>query len=373
VQNLLVNLLEAQAQNAQQNALDQLHPGVFKAVSITKEALMDNLMLGMVKECELEAITENNCLCSRPTSQVSAQEDDWGSYLFSDHPPQIPSCSPRKKGQLFFKGMGSLYFQQTQGQYVGFKNASGGFLFGGGVNLLDHMMVNLALCYQTGGVNFYKHRGSASINQYAASILAHYSSKKYEAALGYSASYNTQSDKRKVEFQSIYAVAKNTHASWMQSGFLKGGLFYNLSPTLTVGPYDYLSGVYQQEDSFNESGAGILDLATKQAHSLYFRNELGVKFNTCVAQEQTDIKAFFKAAYVQQVHVDSQNYTTQIEALPPSFTVSGWAPTRALGLMGVGLNVGYGHNQWDFGFEYDIEACHGYVGQRGELGFSLHF
>ena len=373
VQNLLVNLLEAQANNTQENALDQLQPAPFKASSLMKEAMMDNVMLGMIKECELDAIRDNVCLCRPSAPSYKNYDDDWGSYLFSNDPKKSSTCGPRVIGQVFVKGLGSLYYQQTENQNVGFKNGNAGVLAGFGLNPRTDMNINVAFGYQNGWLTFYKNRGSAQISQYAGSIIAHISNKRYEAALGYTYSYNTQNDTRKIAFEAIRATATNTHNSWMQAGYIKGGVFYNMAPNMTWGPYDYLFGTYQNESAFTETGASILNLSTQSSTTLYFRNELGIKFNTCVELEKNLIKAFFKAAYVQQIHSNSGYYTTQIISLPPSFSVSGWAPNRALGLMGIGFKISGKSGIWDLEVDYDAEAASGYVAQRGEVGFSFHY
>ena len=55
------------------------------------------------------------------------------------------------------------------------------------------------------------------------------------------------------------------------------------------------------------------------------------------------------------------------------FSVNGYAPNRALGLLGIGINFGFGPDRVDFGFMYELEACHNFVNQRADLGFSFHF
>jgi uncharacterized protein with beta-barrel porin domain len=256
---------------------------------------------------------------------------------------------------------------------VGYKNLGGGLFFGGAYDYKDRIRLSAALCYQAGKVTSYKNRGYTDLSQYAAMFLAHSSLKKYEWALGYSFSYNQEKNTRKVNFQNIHQTAKNTHALYLQSLFLKGGYFVNAAQDFSWGPYDYLSLMLRHEKGLQESGAGILDLTTNSYNSGYLRNELGIKMNRCLKTSYFDLKSFFKVAYVQQAHFSASSYTTQFIYMPPEYTVTGWSPTRALALFGFGLNFGYGPDKCDVGLLYDVEATHNYVGQRFELGFSFHF
>jgi Autotransporter beta-domain len=372
--NLLTNLLIEQSEGSAQNALDQLQLSPFKSASLISCNLLINTMLGVIKECELDAITKYVCSCRLPKEiKPKKYNPFYETTLFDEAPKQTDDCVKDNQGHIYLKALGSSYFQETHDQNTGYKTLDGGLLFGGRYDFAKYYSLNLAVAYQTGRINLYKNRGHIGLNQVSSMALFNYASKHVEAALGYALGYSREAFTRNMSFINTKAKASNNHASFAQAAFLKGGLIYHLSQTTTLGPYDYLSYIYQSEDGFTEKGAGVMNLTVNNSSSHYIRNELGLRFNHCRNFDTVRLKAFLKGAYVQEVRFHASNYTQKFLVLPEYFTTSGYMPTRALGLFGLGLNAGYGEDQFDFGFLYDIEGCHDYMGQRFEIGFSFHF
>jgi len=163
---------------------------------------------------------------------------------------------------FWLKPYGTDARQDERDGVDGYKADSWGIVVGFDGEISDQLLVGLALGYSDGDVesdsNIFQH--DVDIEGYQLITYGQWTRSQLFATWTVVAGYNENDSQRNIQFGGLNRVADGQYDTWY--GLLDFGLGYQFNPSsrLTLAPTLSLQYTYVEDDSYEESGAGGLNL-----------------------------------------------------------------------------------------------------------------
>jgi uncharacterized protein with beta-barrel porin domain len=152
---------------------------------------------------------------------------------------------------------------------------------------------------------------------------------------------------------------------------------------MVLEPFLSFDYIYLHENSFNENGAGILDLHVSKKNANYLRTEIGFRFTYCGVTERAKFIPEAKLSYVRESRFEGKRYYSyfnEIGVVPCGSSTGSQQmisntrpPDRNLFNPEFGLNILLLENTFDISVYYEAEVGSHYLEQQGRLHLEFRF
>ena len=344
------------------SALNQMQPALFAGLTIAQEnnsvKVRDTLSYRMQEE--LDSI---HCMAIS-----SKKEQNLDKTL---------KCSKEKKTvYIWATGMGDALHQDSTsyaaGHSVAYQDNMGGAVLGADYHFMDSLYAGLLGAYTDSSVEWNERQGEGHIRSAYTGLYFSALGEMFYGNASVIGSWNHYSAERNIDFLSTHSTAQNKHGGAQLLSHIDTGV--NLGwKGFTVRPFDSFDYITQTENSFTESGAGILDLSVKKRNAIMLRNELGFNFAGCFCLGASRWTLSPKISWVREVRVKGAKYRAEFKGTDESFTVAGYFPSRSLVSPGITLAGSMWDELFSLALYYNGEfngkySDHSYGGQV-RIGF----
>ncbi len=270
---------------------------------------------------------------------------------------------------------GDFDTDKNQGRLSDASFTSWGLLFGADAKLGEHFIIGAYGDYTHTWADLDNQGSNAEINTYGGGIYAGYHGSPPYVNAVFSYARNDYDSRRTINFVGLPdPVAHGSTSGDQYGGDISGGYDFTVCDKFTIGPFAGLQYLHLNVDDFNETGAGLTDLAIGQdLDSL--RSRLGVKADLHARlRKNVAIALDAHAAWQHEFLDDSHNIDASfIGAGLPSFVVPTTVHGRDSALAGVGVNA----TLWDmltFFADYNVQAGQSdYLVQSANGGLRISF
>lgn len=231
----------------EQKALDQLHPALFEALSLT---------------------------AGDTAHMINSTFVDRLKFLRNTYDPC--DCCPCPRGNIWIAGAGDFVRQNKTQGLRGFNTSSEGVAIGYDNRIYDTIFAGIGVGYSHTNLHWENSAGHANINGFYTGTYATYECNYgYVDAtiLGFVNNYNVR---RHIHFSTIDRTAKHKSHSYGLNPHLGAGLYMNYC-TVDVIPFADADYYFVQQNKFHEHGADSIDLHVKRNHANLIRFEAGVQ------------------------------------------------------------------------------------------------
>jgi len=226
----------------------------------------------------------------------------------------------------------------THQQYstAGFDSDVNGVIIGADTKTSNTAFSGISLAWLQGTVNWYDNGGKAVGDYYrVAAYTALVMDKAFLQATMSAGSADGQSS-RNIYIDTFYQpsqygpkdsplstlsrTAQGYYTGWNADLNLRGGVLLHAGP-LTILPATSIGYLYQSQGSFNESGAGSLDLNVSDIQSQLFHCQTDIRIDReFLLGEHAKITPYLSAGWAYEKRIDNQAVTASMNGWNDSFT-----------------------------------------------------
>ena len=297
------------------NALDQLHPALYKGMVIAQE---------------------NNAVQVR-----SAVSERFQRLLDDRHCFSCPEYK-NKPFQIWATGLGDFISQESNFYFnspqVGYQDNTGGFVGGADYNFLKYLFAGVLGGYTHSNLDWSASRGNGDINSGYAGIYLSAIDDLYYGNMSIIGGWSNYSAQRSIIYLGVNEIAKNSHKGSQIITHFDTGLNIDVRK-FTIRPFESLDWIVQDEDSFTERDAGIYDLSVKNTSANMIRNELGVNLASCGYISTAKLTLDAKFSWIREARMKGKNTQSEFVGTEVPFTVIGYTPSRSLFSFGTSLTA----------------------------------
>jgi len=213
----------------------------------------------------------------------------------------------------------------------------------------------------------------ASINSYYGGLYGAWSQNGFCIDMAFLGAYNKYWTKRSLDFGTIDSVARAQHSG--NELLTHVGFGYQLRPSTSYlfTPYIDLDYVLQHENSYTESGVGILDLHVHTKNATLFQGEVGILFSTNYSACKGVFTPTLSLAYMNQTPCSSRKYRANFVDSYCSFKDKGGNFERNLFAPSLAFTYQSANNFVNASIYYAAEVGSKYWAQNVGFDLSFHF
>lgn len=288
------------------------------------------------------------------------QECNLLAYASEYIPPMLQQA--RNEGErfgLWITGFGLLAEEKSQHQIPHFDFNSGAGLIGFDAFGFEHAVIGISAGYAHINVDFDKHFGSQSINDYVASLYSTLFFSRFFLDAAIWGGYQTTESKRNVFFTGFDKTAHSRSHGWQTTPHL--GLGYDiLYDWGAIEPFAQFDWAFNFNSAISEHGASPLNMKQKAHTFSLLRSEVGLaSFQTICLDSGAIFVIREKISYINKKPFGFHGVGAGISGAPGSFFVN--AITDLQNLVSPGLELFYRSNSGAFiSANYEGEFGSGY-------------
>jgi outer membrane autotransporter protein len=257
--------------------------------------------------------------------------------------------------------------QDEEDGYTGFDYSVGGLTFGLDYLLTDSLITGLSLGYADTKIDLDRDAGDGNIESLGGSIYGTYFNKHtyFETVL----SYGDQSydNNRNIVIGPLLRTAHSEHDGDVFSAYGAGGYSFQ-SKEWIIRPFGSMQYVYLDEDGFQESGAGSINLRVDGRKTESLVSNLGVRFARVFEFEGGRLVPEASLAWQYDFDIDDRNITTSFVGSPGNaFTIEGQDLENHSAKIGIGLTF-INKRNFSVSLNYNAELRENY-NSNGIIGY----
>jgi outer membrane autotransporter protein len=308
----ILTALAAFEPNVIYDALDRLHPALYKGLTLAQE---------------------NNATLVRSsiTQRFLPILDGYDCTSCSDRPFHV-----------WASGIGDLMRQKTTTSFdspqTGYKDTTWGATLGVDWNFLDLFYVGAIGAYTHANVNWDSNYGKGDVKSGYGGVYASAIGPLFYGNFSLIGAWSAFDAHRNIIYPGVSEVAYNKHSGKQLTSHLDTGLNFSIS-RLIIRPFDSVDWIVQNEAGFNETGAGIYDLDVDNSRANMVRNELGVDFGSCGYWRKAKFSGDAKVSWVNETRIKGSEFTSVFSNTTVPFTVNGYFPNRNLFACGANITA----------------------------------
>jgi autotransporter-associated beta strand protein len=150
-------------------------------------------------------------------------------------------------------------------------------------------------------------------------------------------------------------TARGDYDGWQGFGYLERGAILYSSNRWSCQPFGALQYVHVRQNSFTETGAGVLNLSIDGVDDDSFRSLLGMRIQVRTIGNRRHVTPEFRAVWVHEFMDTDLPVVARFATVGGAFTVEGLDMGRDWALVGTGLNWNLGNN-WSAQANYDAQV-----------------
>ncbi len=242
-------------------------------------------------------------------------------------------CADQGKLHVWEIGGWTKDSQSAEKGEVGFKTKTRSFITGIDSTIWDHGYLGGVIGYALDTIEWDKHRGDGSINEFYGGIYGGFRSCHFYiqgASLG---SFDHYKATRKITLigeQNLLLERSASHYSpgWSASSYLETG--FSIGKKILFEPFARADYVFVQQKAFTESGADSLNLHVQKHNSNLLRAEAGAKMSFCWNFEKITWIPYAHISWVLERRYQGSSLQANLMDSSCIFTVHGLNPNRHL-------------------------------------------
>jgi outer membrane autotransporter protein len=224
---------------------------------------------------------------------------------------------------LWLNGFGYWGDQDEEDGFTAFDYQISGTAFGFDFVLTDRLVAGFGFDYAYTDIDLAANAGDGKIRSTGGSLYGTYFSDRtyVEGVLSY-AKQEYDND-RNIVIGPIRRTADSDHDGNAFSAFLSGGYDFHLTDW-TLGPFASLQYIYLDEEGFEESGAGSINLEVDDRQTQSLVSELGLRVARVFKTDNGSLIPEISAAWNHDFDIDDRDITASFVSSPgASFTIEG--------------------------------------------------
>jgi uncharacterized protein with beta-barrel porin domain len=329
------------------DALDKLHPALFKGLTIVQESNAVQVQKSVQGRVEY-LLNTTSC------------------YAVGE----VTNCCDRtnKVWDFWADGFGALLHQKSNwsagSPQVGYQSSMTGFTMGLDAHFAKYFYLGVMGGYTSSFVSFFESRGSGNIETGYGGAYFSAVSDMFYGNLSLIGGSNNFSGHRYISYPGVHQKAKHSSMGKQLLSHADTGVNIDVMGWFKVRPFDAFDYITQTEDSYEETGASEWNLKVGKKNAILMRNELGLELASCLCFASQKWVIAPKASWVREVRVKGSSYTaTFAEAdstISLPYTVTGYFPDRSLFSPGVSITGSMCQDKLNVELYYNGEFAHGY-------------
>jgi outer membrane autotransporter protein len=322
------------------------------ATTIVESSFVNNLFGRRDRIKTLEPLRDNNIKTAAPLAM--AFNDD---SAFSK--------------AMWIQTFGSNVDQKDMSSGEGYKSNSGGIAIGADTKLNKNFTIGLSSSYSQARVKSNAGNKSTEIDTYQFSLYSGYNAKSFFLNSSIGLSLNEYDSTRSIAITG--SVAKANYSGRSYFARIELGKNFELQDDFTITPTLALTGAHNRIDSYQENGAGTLNLAVKNDSTNLFEARAGLEFaKLFITAKKTKIRPQISLSYGYDFIGDEQKATSNFVGQTSSFDST--SANIAQGSFKLGTGVGfYTKNDLTFSANYGLEKRIDYTAHSGWLRVRFGF
>lgn len=304
------------------DALDQIHPAVYKQIALVQESNMNSII----------SILRNNCNKSKCLKDMKRRIDLWAAPF------------------------GNFYYQRGFDYLKGGASISEAIIMGANFDISKNTLIGILTGYSGDKLKFNQHRGNAHIDSAYVGIFGSYNNNHFYLDGSLLTSYDWISAHRDIEFSNLDRRAISSHHGNQFLGYVEGGFIWNINQ-FDLSAFVSANYQYLYEESFNEHGANSLNLKIVDSKYDLFRNEVGLNLSRCFFFSCIKMVPKIGFSYINEHRWKGKYYKSTLNGQSPIFIVNGICPNRNLIAPSFELNFGI-CSRVNFNIGYHAELGH---------------
>jgi uncharacterized protein YhjY with autotransporter beta-barrel domain len=241
------------------------------------------------------------------------------------------------KSGLWLDAFGQWGDQDEEDGCTGYDYFLRGATLGFDHRLMDKLMAGLSLGYSRSDIDLDRDQGSGDVKSLFSSLYGSYFDKNLyiDAILSYG--WDWYDNRRMIRIGGILGEATSEHDGQLFSGYLGGGYYFDFKP-FSVGPYGSLQYIYLDEESFEEEGAGGVNLRVDDRQTDALFSELGLRMVGRFAGEYGNFLPEISLGWGYDFDIDDHVVRASFAGSPgASFSIEGQDVERNGLILGAGL------------------------------------
>lgn len=332
----MIDSLEGSSNAVVNNALDQLHPAPFSALT-------------------------------------EWQAEFGGQALSLFHRRPGPTCCS-KTGRVWLAPIGNWLDEGEKGIQVGFFSRTLGFAAGIDWELFDRFVLGFGGYANHSDLHWKEDRGNLEFNSYAGAAYFDYTHRCFYLGGSLIGGVDHINSLRKISFTTTHQIATATHNAFDLMAQISGGLVFGPSSCFLF-PYFNVDYFYLRQSSFSENGAYGLDLSVQAFGDQTLRTELGMglQVQDTNYRETMCISPKMLLGWALEAPLSRPLITSAFQGETIDFNVYGWDHTWELFFLTLGMNMSY--KCFTLGGDYTCEFSSDgkYLAQKANIGLKFNW
>lgn len=327
-------LLNLRGTEAFGDALGQLQPAHFAALGLAQES---NAML--IRANLFNRFQE---ILTLPCAEAAKTDKIWDFWI----------------GPL-----GDFSKQKSTHTDKGYHANSLGTFFGFDKEYLNRLYVGFGGGYTFTNLNWQSGVGKGFINSYYGLAYALYKGSYWYVEGEFMGGYNHYHANRNIRFADVQSRATHSNSGYTLAGELGAGLLFTVSKVL-IQPFWNVDYIYLYQTSFDEKGAGSLNLGVADKQVAIARSELGLSFSHCYTFSTVYIAPQLKLSWIYERQLETPDFHVHYLEDDLHFIVEGMKPQRSLLSPGIGFTSSFLEGSLNFNAFYNGEFGSNFWDQR---------
>jgi outer membrane autotransporter protein len=289
----------------------------------------------------------------------------------------LPYCFDAPGAHLWMDVFYTHTSQETQGEGTGYSSRPRGGMIGLDYQWVPTVYTGFAYGYTRDDLNWKQNQGLARIDSYYGTVYAGGASGHYYAQTAiigaltrYQATRNMYFNS--TSFDSYFKHAWHDKGGWEVLSNFETGFWIGGAPS-KLRLYASADYVYSYRSPFQESGAGVLDLAVQEYSTNLLRIETGAELLHCLNMRLTQWTPHFTIGAAFEKRFRGKNSQSSFVGQSCVMDVVGLLPQRTLLLLDAGLIGRMFRDHLYFIADYQGEWGSGYSNSTVALELKMEF
>ena len=284
--------------------------------------------------------------------------------------PGLASGEKVKTNSLWIQPFGSQVKQASTAQGDGYSANTGGIALGADTKISKNTIIGAGLNYASSNIKSKTGLQNTKIDSYQFNLYSGYTSKDYFINSAIGGVWNEYQSQRSIPVASV--VARSSYAGQSYFARIEAGKQNRLGDNFILTPKIMITAAHNTIASYNENGAGTLNLSVKNNATDFLEGRAGFTLARYFVFNNQKLLPEISASYGYDFIGDAQKSTSNFVGQTTSFASEGSKVAQGSLKLGTGVQLFQGKSTI-LSLNYSYEHRSGYSGNYGSLRFRYSF
>jgi uncharacterized protein YhjY with autotransporter beta-barrel domain len=243
----------------------------------------------------------------------------------------------QKKYGLWLQGFGQWGDQEQKDGYTGFDYRMAGLTMGFDSLLIDKLIAGLSIGHACSDIDLDNNQGDGDINSIGGSLYGTYFTDRAYLETVLSFARNNYENNRYISIGSLQRIAYSEHDGNAYSAYLASGYDF-WAKEWKLQPFGSLQYIYLDEEGFQETGAGSLNLRVNDRQTESLVSQLGLRVARIFKGDSGRLIPELSAAWLHDFDIDDRPIIASFAGSPSAtFTIEGQDIQKNGARLGAGI------------------------------------